>query len=217
MRNRLLILALLTLAALPLCGQNRSFELIPRATWLDSTGDIDLDEEDENFGIEFDSETGYGLALNFYVTDRLSLEVGAAVIEPDFVIAFADSDGSGGATDGLELIPVTAALQFHLGGGGAFDPYVGVGGAYILFDDLDDFSDLTDDDVEAIELDDEIGLMFNAGLNIGLGQSLALNLDAKYAMIEPDFVVTFDRGDFTETQEAEFNPLIVSAGLSFRF
>lgn len=202
--------------ASPLAAQNRFFELIGRATWIDSTGESLDFEEDNDFGVEFDDEVGFGLAINAYLTDRFSVEIGGTLIEPDFVLITFEPEGPS-STQGLEMIAVTGALQFHLFRSSRFDPYIGAGATYLIFDDVQQIGDITVNDVEAIEFEDDVGWMANAGVNIGLFRNFALNLDAKYSEIDVDGLVTFDRGDFTAERNVEFNPVLVSAGITWRF
>lgn len=214
--KRLMFGFLVLALASPAMAKDRFFELIGRATWIDSTGDsLDFDQ-DADFGLEFDDEVGFGLAFNAYLTDRLSVEIGGTLIEPDFVLVVFEPDGPL-STQGLEMIAVTGALQFHLFGSGRFDPYVGVGGTYLIFDEVDTIVDITENDVEAIEFEDDVGWMVNAGLNIGLWERIALNLDVKYSRNVIDGLVTFDRGDFTSGRNVDFNPVLVSAGINWRF
>ena len=103
------------------------------------------------------------------------------------------------------------------GPGGGVDPYVGAGAAYVLFDEIDDSEALADEDISVMEFDDTLGLMVGGGVNIGIFENFAINVDVRYVDIEPDTSATFDRGDFVSEQSVEYSPLLASIGVSWRF
>lgn len=200
-----------------LVAQSPNFEVTVRAAYIEVTGSGNRFENiEQDFTAEFDTAAGYGLGLNYYFWDALSAEVTASVIEPDFAVTLFEEDGPGSA-EALQMIPLTAGIQYHFRRQRRVDPYIGVGAAYILFDDLQGVEALAQRDVESIKLDDEVGFMANAGVSVGIFRRFALNLDAKYIEVKPEAVVTFDRGDFVAARQIEFSPVLISAGLAWRF
>ena len=217
MNIKLLAATLLMLFGdLSLMAQSQNFEVTVRAAYIEVTGSANQFEDlEQDFTAEFDTSAGYGLGFNYYFWDALSAEVTASVIEPDFAVTLFDEDGPG-AVESLQLIPLTAGLQYHFRRGRRLDPYIGAGAAYILFDDLQ-VEQLAQRDVESVELDDEVGFMANAGVSVGFLKRFALNIDAKYIEVKPEATVTFDRGDFVAVRQIEFSPVLISAGLAWRF
>lgn len=202
--------------AAPLAAQERSVDLLGFVSWVDVSGDTELDEDAEDFGLEFDSDMGYGAGVNIFWSNRISTEFTASVISPEVNVTPTNSTIPPFLAGELEMLPITGTLQFHLSPNGRFDPYVGAGVAYILFDDLDEEDDLDDVDVEAIEFEDDYGFLVNAGVDIGLSDMFAINLDAKYVPLESSATAVFATGP-GEATEIELNPLMLQAGVRLRF
>lgn len=197
-------------------AQLPDLEVTVRATRIDMVGSSpEFEDLEQDFTAEFDAETGFGIGLNAYFTDAISAELTATFIEPDLALTLFADDGPRSARK-LEMIPLTLGLQYHVRPVRWMDLYAGGGAAYILFDDVD-IADLGLFDVQSVEVDDEVGFMANLGVTFEVVRNLGINLDARYLGVEPDATVSFDRGDFTAERRIEFNPLMISAGLSWKF
>lgn len=208
----------LALVCAPVSAQN--LEVIGWYGWMDLTGDAQLENTDigdlDDIDIDFDSETGFGAGVNLFIGNRLSLQASIYRFEPE-AAATAGDVLANFALGQLEVIPVSLIAQFHLAPGSRIDPYAGIGVGYVLLDDIESVDDLELIDIDRVELEDDYGLVYNAGVNIGLGSMfLALNLDAKYIPVDSGATAVFLAGPGQET-EIEVNPLILSAGLSLRF
>lgn len=218
MKNTAVLFALSILALTsPASAQSRFVDIIGRASWVDLGASSAFEGgEFDRSQVEFDSEVGYGLAANFFLGDRISLELGASVFEPETTLT-SDNPAVPFLTRGtLEMIPITGILQFHILPSSRFDVYVGAGAAYVLFDELNSREDIDNVDIERLDFEDNAGLAINAGLNLGFTSNLAVNLDAKYVPVESSAEAVFVVGP-NSTAEVAVNPLIVSAGLAFRF
>ncbi|HEY0592619.1 MAG TPA: OmpW family outer membrane protein [Thermoanaerobaculia bacterium] len=194
------------LAALPALAQ-APVDVNVFASWVDAQGDNVLDE-----GVEtnFESGTGFGIGVNWFWGPRFSTELSASALSLDAGIDF---DGEPTVDLGsVDLTPIIGTFQFHFARDSVIDPYVGVGAAYVLADDLES-DDLDELEIGAIEVDDEITYVLNAGLGVRLTDTFGLYLDGKYVPLEP---ATRAPGD-EEDVDLEINPLIVSAGLRLRF
>ncbi|HUF17701.1 MAG TPA: OmpW family outer membrane protein [Thermoanaerobaculia bacterium] len=198
----------MALAALPLCAQSVDFGLWAVSPELQGDNRID---DASDLEINFDEEIGWAVTADIFWTPRLSTEVG--------IYSFS-ADGSldiGGILDdsinlgALDIVPITLTLRAHFGGE-RFDFYVGAGGAYATFDDLES-DELRLGGVEFIEIDDEFTWLANAGLSIRLTQSLRLGIDAKWIPLE---VTAIDNLGLDEV-ELELDPLLISGGVIFRF
>lgn len=198
------------LLSTPLHAADHAFDLIGRAVRVDPSGS----DRTEDLRVAFDSKTGYGLALNVFVSPRISAEFGASVVEPDarFVSII---DPTSGSRSKVRMIPFTGVLQLHLGAGG-FDPYIGAGVAYVTFDKVDKVGDLDNVHIRQIDFQDDYGYAGNVGFNLGLGKTLALNVDAKYVPLRSGVRVSF-AGTDSNRSDVRINPLIISAGLALRF
>ncbi|MFN2441282.1 MAG: OmpW family protein [Thermoanaerobaculia bacterium] len=197
-------------AAAPASAQTRFFDVTAFYALVDPQGDNrpGLNAVDE---FELDSTSGFGAAVNAFFTDKISLELAAYAFEsevtvrPRLVSQFPVRD--------LDMMPITATLQYHFNPEGRFDPYIGAGAAYVLFGDLSDFSG---SDLRSIDLEDDIGYVLNAGASFDLTPRLAIVGDVKYVPVESSAraVVT---GAPEQTFDIEVNPLIVGLGLSYQF
>ncbi|MDQ3283222.1 MAG: hypothetical protein M3Q69_17630, partial [Acidobacteriota bacterium] len=150
---------------------------------------------------------------NVFFAERISAEFAIARVEPETLIRrrAAGTSGSGG---NLEITPITAVVQLHFAPNGFIDPYIGAGGAYMLFD----FSESQGvSGIDQIDFDDDIGLAVNAGIGIKLGGRLAINVDAKYVPIEANATAVIIGRDEESVTRIDVSPIIISAGLSLRF
>lgn len=214
----LFFVLVLMFVAVPAAAQSRSVDVVGFATWVDLSGEGTFEDDNnslEDFETEFESDMGYGGAINIFIANRLSVELAASVISPEVNVA------SGGAVSpllagDLEMMPITGTLQFHLAPDARIDPYIGAGVAYILFDDLDGRDDIDDVTFEAIEFEDDYGFVVNAGIDLGLTEMIALNVDGKYVPVESAARARFASGPGQETQ-VDVNPLMLSAGIRLRF
>lgn len=208
----LMVLGLIA-SAIPAYGQ---VELIPRFTWLDTDTHEFIEGSSDRSAVrlELQDDTGYGVAVNFYLGSRFSTEIGLSLIEPDVItIVSGDQSGTFINTLGTEVIPVTAVLQYHFNPDGPFDLYIGGGVAYVLVDDIKGNVDQAG--FERIEIEEDAGFAVNIGLNYWFGNAFGLNIDAKYVPLESSANVVFGSG--TTTAEVSINPLLVSGGLAIRF
>lgn len=218
MKRPLIVLAvLLSLAAVPAFSQSRSVDVTGWVTWVDPSGDNTFDNVN-NFGdldrLEFDTEQGFGAAINVFWTNRISTEFAASVTEPDLDMRFSEP-GAPAIAGSLEMMPITVVLQYHFNPEGRFDPYVGAGAAWVLFDEIES-DNLDDINIDAIDFDDDLGLVLNAGLSFDITPSLALNLDAKYVPVESAATARFGTIE-SDALDIEINPLILGLGLQFQF
>lgn len=194
------------------------------ARWLDVTGwysrvDLSGDPavEDLRFdNVDFDSEGGFGLSVNFFLGNRFSVQLAAYRFDPEAAFTAADPLVAVGGLGELEVIPLTAVLQIHLLPNSRISPYVGAGVGYVILDDIRSRRDLDDVDVDRIDFSSDFGLVFNVGASLALSRIFAVNLDLKYMPVDSAATVVFTQGPPLKT-DVEVNPLIISAGLSLRF
>lgn len=217
--KKLVFLFSLTLLAIavPLQAQDRSVDVTGFVTWVDISGDNRIDNGfDDPFDLEFDSDTGFGASVNVFWSNRISTEFAASTVSSDVTFNPATGGLPGFLAGDLEMIPITAVLQYHFAPNSRIDPYVGGGAAYVLFDELDGGDDVDDVDFEKIDFDDDAGFVVNAGVDFGLTDNFAINLDAKYVPVSSSATAVFATGP-GQAFDIEVNPLIVSAGARFKF
>lgn len=194
----------------PLFAQ-RSFDIGVNYVWLDPTGAGSFEDIDETEFDFDDAATGFGASANIFFGDRLSAEFAIANVTAE---ASGRRRAVGGFTGDVDMMPVTAVLQFHFAPNGFIDPYVGGGAAYVLFDD---FETNGISNLDRIDIEDDVGFAINAGLGFRLGGRFGANIDAKYVPLEANATaVNVGSGDETEGR-FDVSPIIISAGVSLRF
>jgi outer membrane protein len=164
--------------------------------------EIDLDTE-----LNFDEDMGYGASFNHYWTDLVSTDFGVQKMSADLTVS---GLGVPKTTVGeLDVTALTGTVQLHFLRESRFSPYVGAGAAYMLAD----FSanDLEPDD-EQVELDDDVTFLVNAGVNVRMTERISLMGDVKYIPWEVN-----EENASTDDEALDVSPLIVSAGVRFRF
>ena len=197
-------------AAVPASAQTRFFDVTGYYAMADPQGDNrpGLNAVDE---FELDSSSGFGLGVNAFLTNRLSLELAAYAFEsevtvrPRIVDQFLVRD--------LDMMPITATLQYHFNPEGRFDVYLGAGAAYVLFDEM---NDLSGSDLRAVDLEDDIGYVVNAGASFDITPRLAIVGDIKYVPVEASANAVFTNAP-DQAFDIEVNPVIVGLGLSYQF
>ena len=204
----LVAVAGLALAAAPSFAQERSVDLTGYISWMDPNGDNTFDDNGDDVDFNFDSDQGFGIGLNVFWSNRISTEFVASQFSPE---AAFEGDVDFGSSS-LDMIPITATLQFHFAPDSRFDPYVGAGVAYVLFDEFDGLDDLDELDIDEIDVDDDYGFVVNAGMSFDITPNFAIVADAKYVPIEAEI-----NASGLAPATLEINPLILSAGASFQF
>lgn len=115
------------------------------------------------------------------------------------------------------IFPPALTLQYHFDGLGAFKPYVGVGAQYIHF-----FSSDTGNNplaASGVKFDDAFGVTLQAGFDLAIGNGWYLNADVKKSWL--DTTATWRNaanvGGADIKANVDLDPLIVSAGIGYRF
>lgn len=217
MKRKALLFSLLVVAlALPAAAADRSFDITANAVWVDtnSSGTFNSAAPNQPFDISFDGELGYGVAVNVFFGDKISLELAGSSVKQG--VSFPGRPRPAGSSQSdINMVPLTAVLQWHFIPNGRIDPYVGAGAAYVLFDDINNPSDLGND-VQRINFKDDVGLAVNAGIGIGITDHFGITVDGKYVPLKSSARAVFVTGPDTETK-VDINPVIFSAGLTFKF
>ena len=155
-----------------------------------------------DYDVEVDDDSAFAFTLGYRFTDKLGMELLAA--EP-FDHDFQVEGVTGGSVDHL---PPTLTVQYYpLGGTDArVQPYAGIGVNYTTF---------SDEELDAplpVEFDDSWGAAGQVGVDLLIDDNWALNAAAWYLDIDTDVTVAGN-----DVGEVEIDPVVVMAGLSFRF
>lgn len=112
----------------------------------------------------------------------------------------------------ITLFPPTVTLKKHFELDGGVKPYIGAGINYTAFFD----EELpAGGPVTAIDYDDSFGFALQAGVDIPVAPQWFINFDIKKVWIEPD--VTIQAGATRIDADVKINPVLVTAGVGFKF
>src|SRR2546428_4830300 len=166
------------------------------------------------FEPSFDTGGGVGGGINYFFTDRVSLEAKISALASKMRVRVIGSDFVAIADLGYaQIYPISAILQWHMLERGAIRPYVGAGVSHVI---LHNFSkSVGNTGATGIKFKDPTGFVVDGGLELNLSKRRGLFGDARYIPIETD-----SRATFTGTSAAlkmPVRPLIVSAGLPYHF
>lgn len=155
--------------------------------------------------VEVDDDTGFAFTLGYRFTDKLGVELLAALpFEHDVNV------GGGDIASTKHLPPTLTAQYYPLGGTDSrVQPYVGAGINYTRF--FDEEVDVAGAD---LELDDSWGLAGQVGIDLLIDEHWALNAAAWYIDIDTDASVS---GSVNADADVEIDPLVVMGGISYRF
>ena len=206
-------IALLLGAAAPAAAQRR-FDLIVDAEGVRRTNRYRFVFEPNQVRYEpqFNNGGGLGVGVNWFFSDRVSLELKAAALDSRVRVRRMGSDFVAVADIGhAQIFPITALLQWHFLEEGAIRPYIGAGAGYVVLKNIDKpFIG-----AQGIEFDDPTGLVINGGIMIPFSKRFSATADARYTPIETQASAAFV--GTTSRAEIEVKPLIVSFGIAYHF
>jgi outer membrane protein len=208
-----LLSALLTmLAAAPLLAQGR-IDLLLDAEGARRTGRNESFTPGFRFEPQFGTGGGAGIGLNFFITDRVSIETKAAELESNLRVRIVGADFIATANLGhAQIFPISAVLQWHLSEHGTIRPYLGAGVAHVI---LHDVNRSVSPSATGIHFKDPTGLVVDGGLEFNLSKRFGIYGDARYIPVETKSTATFV--PTTSAVQMNVRPLIVSTGIAWRF
>lgn len=209
--KRLSLALLLLMSTVPLLAQRR-VDLIVDVEGARRTGHNTGFTPGVTFDPRFGTSGGIGVGLNFFTSDKVSIEAKAAALESDLRVRTVGSDFIANADLGhAQIYPLSAILQWHMTEHGTIRPYVGAGLSYVILRNVTrEFGGAT-----GIRFKDPAGLVVDGGLEFNLSKRWSLLADARYIPIE-----TSSTASFTGTNASvrmHVRPLIVSFGAAWRF
>ena len=160
----------------------------------------------------FDNGGGIGGGIDWFFSDRVSLELKVAALESHLHVRRTGSDFVSTADVGYaQIYPITALLQWHMLEHGTVRPYIGAGAGHVILRNIDRSAGA----ISGIRFKDPTGLVLDGGLEIRLSRRFSVVGDARYTPIETHARATFT-GTGTTAQIA-VKPLVVSTGIAFHF
>jgi len=159
-----------------------------------------------------DNAIGLAVALEYRVSERLGLELGALQASPDVNLR---AEPPGGptveASDGLAYTPITVGLNLYLTSGRPVEVYLTPVLAYVMYGDLS-FS--AGESIASIRVDNQWTWGLNLGTNVRLGDG-PWRFSAAVSYIKTALPATdLESGG---SEKIDFNPFAVTLGLGYRF
>lgn len=165
------------------------------------------------FEPQFKTGGGVGGGLNFFFSDRVSLEAKVAGLGSKTRVRLIGSDFVATVDLGwAQLYPVSAVIQWHLLERGAIRPYIGAGVVHTI---LKNINKQVGQGATGIRFKDPTGVVVDGGLEFSLAKKWSLLGDVRYVPMETSSRVTFP--GTTSRLDMNVRPLIVSFGLGYRF
>jgi outer membrane protein len=154
------------------------------------------------------------LAIEYFATPNISIETICCVTKHH--VNGVDALAGANLVNDVYLVPATVTVKYHVQLG-PIKPYVGVGPSLFLQLHSKPGVTATALGVTRTKLSSDVGVAFQAGCDIPLGKSgFGLTLDAK------KYLMTTNAHFYQGSTEAlvthhTLNPLLLSAGVSYRF
>ena len=154
------------------------------------------------------------LDFTYFVTNNIGAELILAT-SPHDISGAGVLAGLGEIADVMAL-PPTLTLQYHFMPDARLRPYVGVGVNYTIFYSEDASTSLvTALGATTVDLDDSVGVAFQAGVDFDLNDRWFLNADIKYIQI--DTTATLNSGGTINSVDVDLDPIVAGIGVGFRF
>ncbi len=206
---------LLIAVAGPSLMAQRGLDLIVDAEGVRRTGGTrDLTPGQREFIPEFSNGWGAGVGVNWWLSDRVSLEAKASGFRSRLNVTTVGSDFVTNVDLGhAQIYPIMAALQWHPFEHGMFRPYIGAGAAHVILKNVNER--IGNSGPSGIEFSDPTGLLLDAGTRLQLSDRWALSADVRYVPVE-----TKGRTTFPGTASAvrlQVKPLLAGFGVVYRY
>jgi len=154
------------------------------------------------------------LDFTYFLTDNIGAELILAT-SPHDLSGSGTLSGLGEIADVMAL-PPTLTLQYHLNPRGKVRPYVGVGVNYTIFYSEDASSSLVNAlGPTSLDVDDSLGVSYQAGVDIDLSDRWFLNADFKFIQI--DTTATLNSAGTINTIDIDLDPIVAGIGVGYRF
>lgn len=150
----------------------------------------------------------FAAELGYFITSDVAVSVSGT--SPATTKNFAAGSLAGLGNLGSDTFSVfTGTVHYHFNRGGRIEPYVGGGFAYQKTWDTDDAV------VSNLAISDGHGPVIQGGVDVGINDRVGVYFDAKKAWIKNDARGML--GPSVITSRPKLDPLILQAGVSFRF
>lgn len=198
----------LALVATPLAAADRKCELSAWGSYVSITKTTAVDDA-FGVGIDFDRGAGFGVATASRVAGPIAVEVGASFLRSRGAITVQGQHAVDLGT--LDMVPIHVAVQLHPLSG-TFDPYVGVGGAYVIFQNFHS-RDLDSAGIGVVSIDNKVALRVSAGLAFFASERFGFAADVTYLPLRPTSTGVASGQEL----ELKLDPIVASVGIKLKF
>lgn len=205
-------LLLIPLAAVSASAQSPELYVGGRLSWVDS-GSTSGELGDTGSELVVDSGLGIEANATLLFSERFAFEFSAGASVPG--LTFDGGDWDGIDAGGLWLVPLIAAVQYHHPIYGQWDPYVGLGVAWIV-PSYRQTNSVTEAGIEEIEFEGGPGVAAQLGVNYHMDHKWYANIDLRYLGSSLDVRVRTDEGDLPPVT-MDVNPFVFSLGFGYKF
>lgn len=194
-------------AVVAMLGMSFSTVSMAQGDWIIRTNisNINPDVASNALGLDIKSDTAVSTDVTYFFTPNIAVNVVAIFTSHEAESAACNVAGSNSCGN-IDLLPPIITGQWHFIPNGNIRPYVSAGINYNIFGDTTGTLDAINANV-----DDTVGIAFGGGVDFGITNALAINVDIKQLLIEAD--VTTDLGN----DKFDIDPLVISAGIAYSF
>ncbi|MCI0598412.1 MAG: outer membrane beta-barrel protein [Beijerinckiaceae bacterium] len=156
-----------------------------------------------------------GLELGYFVTPNISIALSSGVPPLAHVKATGVTVANALGTTLLGTVrygPAILLLQYHFNQFGALQPYVGVGGAYVL-----NFGNISDGVLRNFSIDQNFAFVLQAGADFMLTPNWGVFVDAKKAFYNTDAQGFLLGLNIPIRTHVVVDPWIATAGITFKY
>ncbi len=164
-------------------------------------GVIPLSPSSDPAGLDVKNQGTAEIDISRFITPNFAVELVLATATHE-VTAAGEGETSLGS---VSLLPPSLVFQFHPVTEGKARPYIGAGVNYTWFYDRTG-------ELETLDVTSEISPVGQVGVDIALRKGVVFNLDAKYIRLRPQV-----KSGSTVAYDLKIDPLLLSAGVGFRF
>jgi outer membrane protein W len=177
-----------------------------------------VSEFDERQTAVTSSDIGFGLGLEYRISNRLGFELGASWTRPEIAVRFEVPDLIDiHDADTLGFNPITVGLNIYLTTGRPVEVYLAPMIAFVRYDDLaynlGMFCQPGMLCTIHIDVDDDVGWGAALGIDVPLGDR-GWVLTGSLGYLDTDFEVTDPDGD---SESFGFDPVTAALGIAYRF
>jgi outer membrane protein W len=193
------------MCALPLVAQSNDIGVWISTQVNDHGGPVPASAALES---RFDNGSGYGASFSHVFAPNVSGDL--AVFKTSAAARLVSGSETASLGD-VKLTPITLMVRYDFMPERTVGVYVGAGIAHVLTDKLDS-NDLRTNGLGPVALDDETTWTIGGVMTVRVAPRIALALDARYIPMKLSGHAAGENRISTD-----FNPLLISAGVKFRW